>query len=114
VFSGLAFHPPTPAVEQLYMSSFTIERCALRNSNTGSNNPTTTLTPVRSPEQLLMDSLNETYTKLLDKTSGKLIPFCVEIFSRTTRISKSLLPTSRTRKLGISSHQGIGHSEVNA
>jgi hypothetical protein len=74
VFSGLAFHPPTPAVEQLYMSSFTIERCALRNSNTGSNNPTTTLTPVRSPEQLLMDSLNETYAKLLDKTSGKPIP----------------------------------------
>jgi zinc dependent phospholipase C len=75
-FSGLAFHPPTPAVEQLYMGSFNEAllrfRALLREQRQGRL-------------QLLNDNLDtgevtgpaayrltdNTYAKLLNKTSGK-------------------------------------------
>ena len=77
-FSALAFHPPTPAVEQLYMHSFneTLEhyrglilaqqegRLELPNENfdTGELTEPTAYRPT-----------DETYAKLLDKVSGKPI-----------------------------------------
>jgi zinc dependent phospholipase C len=77
-FSGLAFHPPTPAVEQLYMNSFneTLDhyrallveqrehRLQLRNDNLDTGAVT------GAAAYRLTD---ETYAKLLDKTSGKPI-----------------------------------------
>jgi hypothetical protein len=75
-FSGLAFHPPTPAVEQLFMNSFneTLElyRSLLlahkedRLRLTNENLDTGALTGAATYR--LAD---ETYAKLLDKTSGK-------------------------------------------
>jgi hypothetical protein len=78
-FSSLAFHPPTPAVEQLYMSSF---------NNTLNQYRTLLLAQQENRLQLPNDNLDtgaitkagayrltdETYAKLLDKTSGKPIP----------------------------------------
>src|SRR6201997_4770933 len=75
-FSGLAFHPPTPAVEQLYMNSFNEtldryralllaqqkDRLQLPNENLDSGAVTGAAT------YRLAD---ETYAKLLNKTSGK-------------------------------------------
>lgn len=75
-FSGLAFHPPPPAVEQLYMSSFNEtlvhfralllaqqeRRLQLRNDNLDTGAVT------GAAAYRLTD---ETYAKLLDKTSGK-------------------------------------------
>lgn len=75
-FSGLAFHPPTPAVEQLYMGSFneTLDHCRvllrdeqvhrlqLPNENLDIGIPTAPAT------YRLAD---ETYAKLLNKTSDK-------------------------------------------
>jgi hypothetical protein len=75
-FSGLAFHPPTPAVEQLYMNSFneTLDhyralllaqkenRLQLPNDNLDTGAVTGAAT------YRLAD---ETYAKLLDKTNGK-------------------------------------------
>jgi hypothetical protein len=75
-FSGLAFHPPTPAVEQLYMNSFNQaldhyrvlllaqqeRRLHLPNENLDTGAVTGAAT-YRLADQ--------TYAKLLDKTSGK-------------------------------------------
>ena len=75
-FSGLAFHPPTPAVEQLYMTSFneTLDRyrellnaqqenrLQLPNDNLDTGGVT------GGGTYRLAD---ETYAKLLNKTSGK-------------------------------------------
>jgi hypothetical protein len=77
-FSALAFHPPTPAVEQMYMHSFnkTMEyyrgmllaqqegRLQLPNDNfdTGELTKPTTYRPT-----------DETYAKLLAKASGKTV-----------------------------------------
>jgi len=75
-FSGLAFHPPTPAVEQMYMNSFneTLDhyralllaqqehRLQLPNDNLDTGALTGAAT------YRLAD---ETYAKLLNKTSGK-------------------------------------------
>jgi hypothetical protein len=77
-FSGLAFHPPTPAVEQLYMNSF---------NETLEHYRTLLLAQQEHRLQLPNDNLDtgavtgaaayrladETYAKLLDKTSGKPI-----------------------------------------
>jgi zinc dependent phospholipase C len=75
-FSGLAFHPPTPAVEHLYMNSFneTLDHYrALLNAKKedqlqlpNDNLDTGALTGAASYG--LMD---ETYAKLLQKTAGK-------------------------------------------
>jgi hypothetical protein len=78
-FSGLAFHPPTPAVEKLYMGSFNEtlvhyrmlllaqqkRRLQLANDNLDTGAVT------GAAAYRLAD---ETYAKLLDKTSGKPIP----------------------------------------
>ncbi len=75
-FSGLAFHPPTPAVEQLYMSSFNESLDHYR---------VLLFAEQEGKLQLLNDNLDtgavtgaatyrladEAYAKLLDKTSGK-------------------------------------------
>ena len=77
-FSGLAFHPPTPAVEQLYMSSVnqTLEhyrtllqaqregRLELPNENLDTGSITTGATYRLS---------DETYAELVEKTSGKSV-----------------------------------------
>jgi hypothetical protein len=77
-FSGLAFHPPTPAVEQLYMSSFNEtldhyralllaqreDRLQLPNDNLDTGAVTGAAT------YRLAD---DTYAKLLNKTSGKAV-----------------------------------------
>jgi hypothetical protein len=77
-FSGLAFHPPPPAVEQLYMNSFnkTLDhyralllaqqehRLQLPNDNLDTG-AVTGAAAYRLADQ--------TYAKLLDKTSGKPI-----------------------------------------
>lgn len=78
-FSGLAFHPPTPAVEQLYMSSFNAtldhyralllalqeDRLQLPNDNLDTG-AVTGAAAYRLTDQ--------TYAELLDKTSGKPVP----------------------------------------
>jgi len=75
-FSGLAFHPPTPDVEQLYMSSvnLTLEhyrtllhaqqegRLELVNENLDTGSVTTAATYRLS---------DDTYAKLVERTSGK-------------------------------------------
>jgi hypothetical protein len=75
-FSGLAFHPPTPAVEQLYMSSvnLTLEhyrtllyaqqegKLELANENLDTGSITTAATYKLS---------DDTYAELVEKTSGK-------------------------------------------
>jgi len=75
-FSGLAFHPPTPVVEQLYMSSFNAtldhyralllalqeHRLQLPNDNLDTGVVT---------EAATYGLADETYAKLLQKTSGK-------------------------------------------
>jgi hypothetical protein len=77
-FSGLAFHPPTPAVEQLYMRSFNEtldhyralllaqqeDRLQLPNDNLDTGTVTGAAT-YRLADQ--------TYAKLLNKTSGKSV-----------------------------------------
>src|SRR5262249_12340748 len=77
-FSGLAFHQPTPAVEQLYMSSVnqTLEhyrtllkaqqesRLELPNENLDTGSITTAATYRLS---------DETYAELVEKTSGKSV-----------------------------------------
>ena len=77
-FSGLAFHPPTPAVEQLYMNSFNKtlihyralllaqkeHRLQLPNDNLDTGDVT------GAAAYRLADN---TYAKLLDKTSGKSV-----------------------------------------
>jgi len=77
-FSGLAFHPPTPAVEQLYMNSFNKtliqyrvlllaqqeHRLQLSNDNLDTGDVT------GAAAYRLTDN---TYAKLLDKTSGKSV-----------------------------------------
>jgi hypothetical protein len=77
-FSGLAFHPPTPAVEQLYMSSvnLTLEhyrtllhaqqegKLELANENLDTGSITTAATYRLS---------DDTYAELVEKTSGKSV-----------------------------------------
>jgi hypothetical protein len=75
-FSGLAFHPPTPAVEHLYMNSFneTLDRyrallLALQEDRLQlPNDNLDTGVITEAADYRLTD---ETYAKLLQKTSGK-------------------------------------------
>jgi hypothetical protein len=78
-FSGLAFHPPTPAIEQLYMKSF---------NETLDHYRIMLLAQQQHQLQLPNDNLDtgavtgaaayrltdETYAKLLDKTSSEAVP----------------------------------------
>ena len=108
-FSGLAFHPPTPAVEQLYMSSFNdaldhFERCSWRNRNTGSNCPTRTLIQEQLPEQPNIDSLTKLMPNCSARQAGNPFPtLCGGTFSPFTPIWKSRLQPNGTRRLGRSS-----------
>jgi hypothetical protein len=96
-FSGLAFHPPTPAVEQLYMKSFneTLDhyRVMLRAQQQHQlqlpNDNLDTGAVTGAAAYRLTD---ETYAKLLDKTFSPIMP-----------ISINLLPPSGTRRLGMNS-----------
>lgn len=77
-FSGLAFHPPTPAVEQLYMSSFneTLDHYrALLLAQQGDKLqlPNDNLDTGAATGAATYRLADETYAKLLDKTSGKSV-----------------------------------------
>jgi hypothetical protein len=75
-FSALAFHPPTPSVEQLYMHSFneTLDhyRHLLRAQQEGRLQlPNDNFDTGKITEPGTYRLTDETYAKLLDKTSGK-------------------------------------------
>ena len=77
-FSALAFHPPTPAVEQIYMHSFneTLDRYRLlllaqRESRLQLPNDNLDTGGITVPADYRL--ADETYASLLDKTSGKPI-----------------------------------------
>lgn len=75
-FSGLAFHPPTPAVEQLYMSSFneTLDhyRALLLAQREGQLQlPNDNLDTGAITGAATYRLADETYAKLVNKTSGK-------------------------------------------
>jgi hypothetical protein len=78
-FSGLPFHPPTPAAEQLYMNSFneTLDhyRALLLDEKAGrlvlSNDNLDTGSVTAAATYKLSD---ETYAKLVQKTRSKPIP----------------------------------------
>jgi len=77
-FSGLAFHPPTPAVEQLFMSSFnetlhhyrTLLRAQQEHRLQLPNDNLDTGAVTGAATYRLAD---ETYAKLVNKTSGKTV-----------------------------------------
>ena len=78
-FSGLAFHPPTPAVEQLYMSSFNETLVHYRALLLGQLEhrlqlPNDNLDTGALTGAAVYRLTDETYAKLLDKTSGKPVP----------------------------------------
>lgn len=77
-FSGLAFHPPTPDVEHLYMNSFndTLDHyrallLAQQESRLQLPNDNLDTGAITSPAAYRLT--DETYAKLLQKTSGKPI-----------------------------------------
>jgi hypothetical protein len=75
-FSGLAFHPPTPAVEQLYMRSFneTLDRyraLLLAQQEDRLQLPNDNLDTGAVTGAAAYRLADETYAKLLNKTSGK-------------------------------------------
>jgi hypothetical protein len=77
-FSGLAFHPPPPAVEQLYMNSFnkTLDRyraLLLAQQEHRLQLPNDNLDTGAVTGAAAYRLTDETYAELLDKTSGKPI-----------------------------------------
>jgi len=77
-FSGLAFHPPTPAVEQMYMSSFneTLSRyraLLLAERDGRLELPNDNLDTGAATDAATYRLADDTYAKLLNKTSGKCI-----------------------------------------
>jgi hypothetical protein len=75
-FSGLAFHPPTPAVEQLYMNSFneTLDRyraLLLAQQEGQLQLPNDNLDTGALTGAATYGLMDEAYAELLDKTSGK-------------------------------------------
>src|SRR5258708_33016397 len=78
-FSGLAFHPPTSAVEQLYMNSFNKTLCHYRALLLAQREhrlqlPNDNLDTGAVTGAAAYRLTDETYAKLLDKTSGKPVP----------------------------------------
>ncbi|HEY1468763.1 MAG TPA: zinc dependent phospholipase C family protein [Candidatus Acidoferrum sp.] len=78
-FSGLAFHPPTPAVEHLYMNSFneTLDRyrallLALQEDRLQLPNDNLDTGAITGAADYRLT--DETYAKLLQKTSAKPVP----------------------------------------
>jgi hypothetical protein len=77
-FSGLAFHPPTPAVEQLYMNSFNetlahYRALLLAQQEHRLQLPNENLDTGAVTGAAAYRLTDETYAKLLDKTSGKRV-----------------------------------------
>jgi hypothetical protein len=77
-FSGLAFHPPTPEVERLYMNSFneTLERyraLLLARAEDHLQLPNDNLDTGSITGAANYRLTDETYAKLLQKTNGKPI-----------------------------------------
>ena len=75
-FSGLAFHPPTPAVEQLYMDSFNetlnhYRTLLLAEQDDRLKLPNDNLDTGAITGAAAYRLTDETYAKLLNKTSGK-------------------------------------------
>jgi len=75
-FSGLAFHPPTPAVEQLFMSSFNETLNLYRSLLLAQEEGRLRLTNENLDTGALTGAgtyrlADETYAKLVDKTTGK-------------------------------------------
>jgi hypothetical protein len=75
-FSGLAFHPPTPAVEQLYMNSFneTLDHyraLLLAHQEDRLQLPNENLDTGAATGAATYRLADESYAELLDKTSGK-------------------------------------------
>jgi hypothetical protein len=94
-FSGLAFHPPTPAVEQLYMSSFNETlvhyRALLLAQQEGRLQlPNDNLDTGAVTEAAAYRLTDETYAELLDKTSGKPVPesLCRDLLSYYADLDK--------------------------
>ena len=78
-FSALAFHPPTPAVEQLYMHSFneTLDRYRALLHAQGEDRlqlPDANFVTGALTAAATYKLADDTYAKLLDKVSGKPIP----------------------------------------
>jgi hypothetical protein len=78
-FSGLAFHPPTPAGEGLYMSSFNetlfhYRALLLAQQGNRLQLPNDNLDTGAVTEAGTYRLTDETYAKLLDKTSGQPLP----------------------------------------
>ena len=78
-FSGLAFHPPTPAVEQLYMNSFneTLDHyraLLLAQQEHRLQVPNDNLDTGAVTAGAAYRLADETYAKLLNETSGKPVP----------------------------------------
>jgi hypothetical protein len=100
--SGLAFHPPTPAVEQIYMRSFnetrtTIGYCCLHSRKADSNCPTKTSTPANSAGRQSIDSQTRlTRTSWAGRPANPFLTLCVGTFSAITRTSRR---DSRPRKI---------------
>jgi zinc dependent phospholipase C len=75
-FSGLAFHPPTPTVEQLYMNSFNealdhYRALLLAQQENRLQLPNENLDTGAVTGAAAYRLTDDTYAKLLDKTSGK-------------------------------------------
>lgn len=81
-FSALAFHPPTPAVEQIYMHSFneTLDRyrvLLLAQKESGLQLPNDNLDTGGITVPAGYELTDETYANLLNKTSGKPISYAL-------------------------------------
>jgi hypothetical protein len=107
-FSGLAFHPPTAAVEHLYMNSFneTLDRyrallLALQEDRLQlPNDHLDTGAITGAADYRLTD---DTYAKLLQETSGKPVPGALrQDFFPITPISRSPMQRSEIRRPGKS------------
>jgi Zinc dependent phospholipase C len=94
-FSGLAFHPPPPAVEHLYMSSFNetlvhYRALLLAQQERRLQLPNDNLDTGAVTGAAAYRLTDETYAKLLDKTSGKPLPEALrrELLSYYADLSK--------------------------
>jgi hypothetical protein len=94
-FSGLAFHPPTPAVEELFMHSFneTVDRyraLLLAQAEGRLQLPNDNFDTGGTTEPAAYRLTDETYAKLLERTSGKPIsnPLRQDIISYYSDLEK--------------------------
>jgi len=108
-FRDLAFHPPTPAVEQLYMHSVNltldiIERCCMRNRKASWNSANENLDTGSITTAASYGLSDDTYASWLRKRAANPSRrLCVATSSHITPISRSRLQPRGTRRLGASS-----------